>query len=154
MSRNISHYDFKQVHLWRGVALTWDIIAKRMGYSDQSGVRKRYYRDLKKYQPPEHGSNAEPIAYNPSYTQQKINLPDYGEVSPTHYISNLSNDDWIEHYTGFNWKGDYLTEMRNEIWNNQKLLLLTFRFGGKNYNDVLFISQMDSRSSRTHSMFW
>ncbi len=58
-------------------------------------------------------------------------LGNYGTIPSTGYISELSNDDWIEEYIGFTWKEKYLTQMRDDIWFSQKLLLLTFRFGGK-----------------------
>lgn len=131
MSQN--SYDFDQCSLWRSQAVGWEVIAKRFGYSDHSGVRKRYIRDLKKYGDTIDRSRA-PVKRQKRHISDEIEidiLGKYGTVAITGYISDLNNDDWIEYYTGFNWKAEYLTEMRDKIWFTQKLLLLTFRFGGK-----------------------
>jgi predicted phage terminase large subunit-like protein len=70
---------------------------------------------------------------------QEWNIPEemlkYGEIDPTGYVSDLSNEDWILKYIGgtsFSWKGvKYFKELLDFIWNTLKGLILLPRGHGK-----------------------
>lgn len=60
-------------------------------------------------------------------------LPKYGNLPPTGYKSNLSDDDWIINYCGilYSWKIPYLTEMRKFLRESVKGIVYLPRGHGK-----------------------
>lgn len=62
-------------------------------------------------------------------------------IDPTMYISDLSNDEWINHYAEGYWEADYLTELRNLIWDSQKGMYQVFRGGGKTFSCVALFAR-------------
>ena len=70
------------------------------------------------------------------------NTPGRHKLSPTNYISPLSNDEWIVKYCGrgYDWELDYLTEMRDFLWDNHRGLCLEPRGHGKTQSIIaLFV---------------
>ncbi len=56
------------------------------------------------------------------------------------FISDLDNDTWLNHYCGYYWEKEYLTEMRDRAWTANKLLILFPRGHGKTWSMIgLFV---------------
>lgn len=64
-------------------------------------------------------------------TPLDIYLVDYGKLPPINYVSPLSHDEWAAYYGEYDWDAGYLTEVRSQIWDMLKVLLLIGRFHGK-----------------------
>lgn len=64
----------------------------------------------------------------------------YNSIEPTGYVSLLSHDDWIIKYIGLDWRQQYLTEMREFIWNEKRGIILQPRGHGKSMSAIcLFV---------------
>lgn len=129
------------------------------GYADGSGFRRRYERDLERYgrdlqvgQPQMLGQilheveEVGDILDVSGMSDLEIIRLRYGRIQPTMYVSDLSNDDWIDEYVSYDyftddpeaiaelklaWRTLYLTELRDRVWTLEELLALLPRGYGK-----------------------
>jgi len=71
-----------------------------------------------------------------SETRQRVITKQLDDNPPTMYISPLSNDAWLEYYCDYTWDADYLTEIRDKIWDSLKLLVEIPRGHGKTWSVI------------------
>jgi predicted phage terminase large subunit-like protein len=67
----------------------------------------------------------------------------YGTTEPIDYKSSLNNDEWIVHYCGrgYEWKLDYLTQMRQQMWQAPRVIVLLPRGHGKTQSSIALFTR-------------
>lgn len=150
-------YNFARAHLWRNQInpgtdkkFTNKDLAEIFGYSNESGFRRRYDRDLKKH----NMEHEEPVIQfqepdSPDYsklTDLEIARTPYGKLRPTMFVSDLDLDDWIDEFITYDyftqdleeilklkeeWRKEYLSKLRDKLWTMDELLALLPRGYGK-----------------------
>jgi hypothetical protein len=71
------------------------------------------------------------------YTDEE--LPPYGELAPTGYISDLGINEWVDKYCEYDiseWDTEYIRDMRETLWTRKRLLLLYGRNHGKTWRCI------------------
>ncbi|MCH8905461.1 MAG: hypothetical protein IH840_00100 [Candidatus Heimdallarchaeota archaeon] len=122
-------YDFDEITKFREKHLSWRHIAKYYNVNHPSAFNW-YNRKL---------SNLEATSLETKPKIAHTALEDnytYGSNPPTLYISELSNEDWVNKYAGGFWETDYLPELQNLIWDTIKGMYQLFRSGGKTFSCV------------------
>ena len=133
----LANYSFEDITILRKEGVTWTDIGKRYNrahtgpfgwYRREKKVRQKKLDDLLDAQMLRKSSIKKKILGATS-----IRGITYGDLEPTLFISDKSHDEWITHYLGrgYEWELDYLTEMREALWNDPRTLILLPRGHGK-----------------------